>query len=98
MRTFKYKADARRAARRAGLADDRFELVEADGRWTWRELTQRSPARGKRLGIGKLMAERLRAGDETEAILAAVRERFPESRATGKDVAIVRSKVRRGAL
>jgi len=44
------------------------------------------------------MAERIRAGDDTDKILEKVHKKFPESRATAKDVSIVRNKVAQGDL
>lgn len=97
MTTYKNKADAKRAATKAGIAD--FDLVEVDGRWGYTDKKPAgSPARGRRLGIGKFMADRIRAGDDTDAILAAVRAQFPDSRAGRSDVSIVRGKVKRGVL
>lgn len=54
----------------------------------------RSGARGKDLGIGVFMRERLRAGDAPKAVVARVRERFPASTATVKDVYMVRRRAR----
>lgn len=45
-------------------------------------------------GIGAFIRERLLAGDDTEPILAAVRKRFPASRAQPSDVAWNRRKLR----
>ncbi len=49
--------------------------------------------KGKRLGIGKFMGERLQAGDSTEKVLAAVHKKFPASTAKAGDVTIIRRKI-----
>ena len=72
-----------------------------DGRWSYQEKAaekQDSPAKGKNLGVGGFMAERLKAGDDTAAVLAAVREQFPQSRAGRSDVGIIRRKVKQGVM
>ena len=57
-----------------------------------------SKGNGKKPGVGKFMAERIKAGDDTAKILAAVRVKFPQSKAKGGDVSIIRSKVNKGAM
>lgn len=57
-----------------------------------------SPAKGKRLGIGTFMAERIKAGDDTSVILDKVHKKFPTSKATAKDVSIIRGRVARKEL
>lgn len=56
-----------------------------------------SPVKGKRLGIGKRMAELLEEGFLTHEVLAKIREEFPESRAKAADVSIIRRKMREAA-
>jgi hypothetical protein len=53
-----------------------------------------SPVMGKRLGIGARIADLLIAGKDTKAIVETIHAEFPQSRATGKDVSIMRSKLR----
>lgn len=57
-----------------------------------------SLAKGRNLGIGKYMAERLKKGDTTEQVLAKTKKKFPISRATANDVSIIRRRVKRGEL
>ena len=53
---------------------------------------ERSPAMGKKLGVGKRMEELLREGKSTAEVLVAIHTEFPLSRATGADVGIIRRK------
>ena len=48
-------------------------------------------------GVCAFIAERLQAGDETEKILDAIHEKFPASKATRKDVSIIRCKIGKAA-
>lgn len=57
-----------------------------------------SPARGKRLGIGTMMAKLLKQKKSTQEVLDTIKETFPESRATSADVSIARRKVRDGLV
>ena len=52
----------------------------------------------KKYGVCAFMADRLKAGDDTKAILDAIHKKFPESKATNKDVSIIRSKIHRGIM
>ena len=49
-------------------------------------------------GVCAFIAERLRAGDDTDAVLIKLREQFPASKAKAGDVSIVRRKVASGAM
>ena len=52
-----------------------------------------SPAKGKRLGIGARMAALLAKGYDTQSVLNAIHREFPQSRATGHDVSIIRRRM-----
>ena len=54
-----------------------------------------SPVKGKRLGIGKRMAELLTAGKTTDEVLAVIHAEFPLSRAKASDVSIIRGRMSR---
>ena len=51
-----------------------------------------SPAKGRNLGIGVRMVELLKDGKDTAEILKTIHAEFPLSRATGKDVSLIRRK------
>jgi len=55
-----------------------------------------SSVKGKRLGVSKLIAERLLAGDVPDAIVKRLREEIPLSRAGKKEVAWVRNQLSKG--
>jgi len=49
-------------------------------------------------GVGQFIREKLIGGADTSAILEAIRAEFPQSKATNKDVSIMRSKLRKEGL
>jgi hypothetical protein len=91
--TFKDKATAARHV---------FPMLEA--------LTKQAPAERpaapeppepkipRKPGVCAFIAERLKAGDDTDAVLARVKAQFPDSRAGRSDVSIVRGKIKKGSM
>lgn len=49
-------------------------------------------------GVCAFIAERLKAKEDTGTILEGIRKNFPDSKATSKDVSIIRSKVNQGLM
>jgi hypothetical protein len=53
--------------------------------------------KSRKPGVCAYIAQRLRAGDETDAVLSRVRRRFPQSKASARDVSIVRRELAKPA-
>lgn len=60
-----------------------------------------APAKEKKArkpGVCAFIAERLKAKEDTNQIVAGIRKNFPDSKATSKDVSIIRNKMKKGLM
>ena len=65
-----------------------------------REKKAKTPGEKKprKPGVCAFIAEHLKAKEDTETILKGIRAQFPDSKASSRDVAIIRSKVNQGLM